>query len=154
MANEGRAAMQCRNGSWGTKTRNNIFINDKAASIEVDNSSIYQLDSSESVINDLTYTDIQNNLKKLAVNLPEGTKTISGITQEKVASEFVHSSNEPWVIIEGKWWRLNPNRPDFHPKPDSKLLTQWGDATALEDEGLSSHQRSTPFIGAYAPASH
>ena len=154
MANEGRAAMQCRNGSWGTKTRNNIFINDKAASIEVDNSSIYQLDSSDSVINDLTYNDIQNNLKKLAVNLPEGTKTISGITQEKVASEFVHSSNEPWVIIEGKWWRLNPNRPDFHPKPDSKLLTQWGDTTALEDEGLSSHQRSTPFIGAYAPASH
>jgi hypothetical protein len=154
MANEGRAAMQCRNGSWGTKTRNNIFINDKAASIEVDNSSIYQLDSSDSVINALAYTDIQNDLKNLARSLPEGTKTISGITQENVASEFVRSSNEPWVIIEGKWWRLNPNRPDFHPKPDSKLLTHHGDATALEHEGLASHQRSVSFIGAYAPAIH
>jgi hypothetical protein len=154
MANEGRAAMQCRNGSWGTKTRNNIFINDKAASIEVDNSSIYQLDSSDSVINALIYTDVQNDLKSLAINLPEGTKTISGITQKKIASEFVRSSNEPWVIIEGKWWRLNPNRPDFHPKSDSKLLTHRGDATALEHEDLSSHQRSASFIGAYAPTSH
>ncbi len=154
MANEGRAAMQCRNGSWGTKTRNNIFINDKSASIEVDNSSIYQLDSSDSVINALVYTDIQNNLKNLALKLPEGPNTISGITQEKAASEFVHSSNEPWVIIEGKWWRLNPNRPDFHPKLDSKLFSHWGDPVSVEDENLSNHQRSVSFIGAYAPASH
>jgi hypothetical protein len=154
MSNEGRAAMQCRNGSWGTKTRNNIFMNDKSSSIEIDNSSIYRLDSSDSVINTLSYTDIQNDLKSLAVNLPEGSKTISGITQEQAASEFVRYSNEPWVIIEGKWWRLNPNRPDFRPKPDSKLFTHWGDTAELPRGDLSSHQQSAPFIGAYTPANH
>src|SRR5215469_15097767 len=29
MSNDGRAAMQCRHGSWGAKLRNNVFINDK-----------------------------------------------------------------------------------------------------------------------------
>lgn len=154
MSNAGRAAMQCRDGSWGSKMRNNIFINDKTSSVEIDNSSIYKLDSSDSVINTLTYTDIQDALKSLAINLPEGSKTISGITQEEAASEFVRSSNEPWVIIEGKWWRLNPNRPDFRPKPASKLFTHWRDLTELPREDLSGHPRSAPSIGAYAPAIH
>lgn len=154
MSNEGRAAMQCRNGSWGSKMRNNIFINDKPSSIEIDNSSVYRVDSSDSVINTLAYTDIQDALKSLAVDLPEGSKTISEITQAQAADEFVHPSNEPWVIIEGKWWRLNPNRPDFHPKPNSKLFTHWGDATELPPTDLSDHRRSAPSIGAYAPASY
>jgi len=62
MDNAGRAAMQCRDGSWGTKMRNNIFINDQPFSIEVDNSSIYRLDSSYNVINGLSYTHIPNSL--------------------------------------------------------------------------------------------
>lgn len=154
MSNPGRAAMQCRDGSWGTRTRNNIFINDKQSSIEVDNASIYKLDSSDSVINTLTYTDIQDGMKGLAINLPEGAKTISGITQEQAASEFVHSSNEPWVIIEGKWWRLNPNRPDFRPKPGSKLFAHWGDSAEIPREDLSGDRRLAPSIGAYTPAVH
>ena len=151
MSNEGRAAMQCRHGSWGTKMRNNIFINDKASSIEIDNSSIYKLDSSNGVINVLTYTDIQDALKNLATNLPEDSKTISGVTQDRAASEFVRSSNEPWVIIEGNWWKLNPNRPDFHPKPNSKLFSRCGDASGSSHETLA---RCTSFIGSYAPATH
>lgn len=154
MSNEGRAAMQCRHGSWGTKMRNNIFINDKASSIEIDNSSIYTLDSSDSVINALTYTDIQDALKSLATNLPEGSKTISGVTQDQAASEFVRSSNEPWVIIEGNWWKLNPNRPDFHPKPNSKLFTRCRDASGSSHETLANPQRCTSFIGSYEPAAH
>lgn len=131
--------------------RNNIFINDKASSIEIDNSSIYKLDSSNSVINVLTYTDIQDALKNLATNLPEGSKTISGVTQDRAASEFVRSSIEPWVIIEGNWWKLNPNRPDFHPKPNSKLFSRCGDASGSSHETLA---RCTSFIGSYAPATH
>ena len=39
----------------------------------------------------------------------------------KAAKEFVRYSNEPWVIVDGKWWHLNPNRPDFSPRAGSKL---------------------------------
>ena len=148
MAKEHRAAMQCVNGSWGTKMRNNIFINDKSSSIEIDNTSIYRLDSSYNVINTLSYVDIKSELKSLAITLPEGPATIAGISQEQAASQFVHSSNEPWVIIEGKWWRLNPNRPDFRPKIDSKLFTHWGDATESRNNVPRDQQT---FIGANPP---
>jgi hypothetical protein len=152
MDNAGRAALQCRDGSWGTKMRNNIFINDQPFSIEVDNSSIYRLDSSYNVINKLGYTHIPESLKPLATTLPEGPETIAGITQQQAATQFMRPGQEPWVIIEGKWWRLNPNRPDFRPKPGSKLFAGWGDATELPRQDLSGRPRSAPSLGAYTPA--
>jgi hypothetical protein len=154
MSNEGRAAMQCRHGSWGTTMRGNVFINDKASSIEIDNSSIYRLDADDSVINTLAYTDIGDNLKSLAIDLPEGPKTISGITQERAAQEFVRSNNEPWVIIEGKWWRLNPNRPDFHPKHNSRLLASRRDPKELSRNNPLRLRQRSQFVGAFGPERH
>jgi Right handed beta helix region len=152
MNNPDRAAMQCRNGSWGTRMRNNIFINDQPSSVEVFNTSIYRLDSSFDVINTLSYAGMSEALKNLAVQLPEGPQAISGITQERAAEEFVRYSDEPWVIIEGKWWRLNPSRPDFRPRPDSKLFAQWGDSRDLPPRDLGGHQRKGASIGALSPA--
>ncbi len=152
MNNPGRAAMQCRNGSWGTKMRNNIFINDQPSSIEVFNTSIYRLDSDFDVINTLSYADVPEALKSLATRLPEGPRTIAGVTQERAAKEFVHYSNEPWVILDGKWWRLNPNRPDFRPRADSKLFADWGDPAELPKRDLAGRERKGTSVGALAPA--
>jgi hypothetical protein len=152
MDNHERAAMQCRNGSWGTKMRNNIFINDQPSSVEVFNTSIYRLDSQFNVINAVSYTNMSDTLKTLAINLPEGQQTVSGVTQEKAGNEFVRSSREPWVIVEGKWWRLNPDRPDFRPKSDSKLFAHWGDSQELPPHDLNGKARSGAAIGAFEPA--
>jgi hypothetical protein len=154
MNNHGRAAMQCRNGSWGTVMRNNIFINDQPESVEIFNTSIWKLDSRYNVINTLTYRGISEALKALASAVPEGPKTIGGITRAKLAPEFVRSGDEPWVIIEGNWWRLNPARPDFHPRADSKLLANNGDVNALPRYDLSGGMRQETSIGAFAPAVH
>ncbi len=151
MDNHERAAMQCRNGSWGTKMRNNIFINDQPSSIEVFNTSIYRLDSKFNVINAVSYTNMPEVLKSLAINLPEGQQTISGITQDRAGNEFVRSNSEPWVIIEGKWWRLNPNRPDFRPKSDSKLFAHWGDSQEMPPHDLNGKPRLGASIGAFEP---
>jgi hypothetical protein len=152
MNNPQRAAMQARNGSWGTKMRNNIFINDQPSSIEIFNTSIYRLDAAFNVVNTISYTGMPDALKSLAVQLPEGPKTVTGITQQIAAKEFVRYSNEPWVIIEGKWWRLNPNRLDFRPRADSKLFANWGDSKELPERDLSGQRRTGASIGAYAPA--
>jgi nitrous oxidase accessory protein NosD len=151
MNNPGRSAMQCRNGSWGTKMRNNIFINDQPSSIEVFNTSIYRLDSDFDVINTLRYAEVPEALKSLATRLPEGPQTIAGVTQERAAKEFVRYSNEPWVILEGKWWRLNPNRPDFRPRADSKLFAGWGDSAELSKRDLAGRERKGVSVGAFAP---
>jgi hypothetical protein len=91
-------------------------------------------------------------LKSLATQLPEGPNTISGITQERAARGFVRYSNEPWVIIDGQWWRLNPNRPDFRPRADSKLFANWGDARDIPARDLAGNQRHGVSLGAFAPA--
>jgi len=153
MNNKGRAAMQSRNGSWGTLMRNNIFINDPSFSIEIFNTSILRLDARFNVINTLSYTEMPDALKVLATALPEGPSMRSGITREKVAGEFVRYGEAPWVIIEGNWWRLNPNRPDFHPRADSKLLAHRGDAGELPPRDLVGRLRHGPSIGALDPAS-
>jgi Right handed beta helix region len=151
MNNSERAAMQCRNGSWGTKMRNNIFINDQPSSVEVFNTSIYRLDSDFDVINTLSYRGVPEVLKSLATRLPEGPQTIAGVTQERAAKEFVRYSNEPWVILDDKWWRLNPNRPDFRPRADSKLFVDWGDPAEIPKRDLSGRERKGASIGALAP---
>jgi hypothetical protein len=151
MNNPERAAMQCRNGSWGTKMRNNIFINDQPSSVEVFNTSIYRLDSDFDVINTLSYPGVPEALKSLATRLPEGPQTIARVTQEGAAKEFVRYSNEPWVVLDGKWWRLNPNRPDFRPRADSKLFADWGDSAELPRKDLSGRERKGASVGALAP---
>ena len=144
--------MQCRNGSWGTTMRNNIFINDVPSSIEIFNTSIYRLDSRFNVINTLSYTVMPDALKSLAATLPAGPETITGITQERAAPEFRRYSKEPWVIIEGNWWRLNPSRPDFRPRANSRLFANWGDSGELPPQDLEGRKGLNPFIGALAPA--
>jgi hypothetical protein len=161
MSNPGRAAMQARNGSWGTKMRNNILINDQPSSIEIYDTSIYRLDAMFSVTNTVAYHSsaggdevkrMPESLKLLAIHLPQGPDTITGITLEGAAKEFVRYGSEPWVIMEGKWWRLNPNRPDFHPHADSKLFANWGDGQDLAPKDLEGHIRNRPSMGALAPA--
>jgi hypothetical protein len=152
MNNRGRASMQSRNGSWGTVMRNNIFINDQPSSIEIFNTSILGLDARFNVINTLSYTGMPEELKRLAVALPEGPDSSIGVTREKAASEFVRYGDEPWVLIEGNWWRLNPNRPDFRPKADSKLLANRGDTGQLPPHDLLGKKNRRAFIGALSPA--
>ncbi len=152
MNNKGRAAMQSRNGSWGTLMRNNIFINDQPFSIEIFNTSIFRLDARFNVINTSSYTGMPDALKILAIALPEGADMRSGVTREKITGEFVRYSEKPWVIIQGNWWRLNPNRPDFRPRADSKLLAHRGDASELPPRDLMGSLRHGPSIGALEPA--
>jgi hypothetical protein len=161
MNNPGRAAMQSRNGSWGTELRNNILINDQPSSIEVFNTSIYRFDALFNAVNTVAYHEndggdavraMPDSMKALATHLPEGPGIITGITQDRAAKEFVRYGNEPWVVIEGKWWRLNPNRPDFRPRGDAKLLVGWGDASNLPQRDLAGRKRDKPSLGAFAPA--
>jgi hypothetical protein len=162
MDNPGRVAMQARNGSWGTIVRNNIFINDPSSSIEIFNTSIYRLDSAFNVLNTVAYhssaggenvNDMNDALKQLAIQLPDGPNSMTGITRQRAAAEFVRYSNEPWVIVDSKWWKLNPNRPDFHPRAHSRLLADWGDATQLPTYDLAGQKRTVISIGAYVSAS-
>jgi hypothetical protein len=147
MQNPSRMAFLLWHGSWGNKVRNNIFINDQAASIEVSASSIYKLDSGYNVAGAL---DMPEAVKALATNLDEGNNSILGVTEEQIAKEFVKFNKKPWVIIEGNRWRLNPDRPDMRPVKGSALLVGKGDSSEMPLRDLAGKTRAKPDIGAYA----
>jgi hypothetical protein len=152
MANGERAALQFRNGSWGGRARNNIVVNDEGASIEVFNTSVYRLDSGYNVTNVISYRGMSDGMKTLAVRLDETNHSTTGVTTRRLASEFVAASGEPWVIVDGRWWRLNPDRPDFRPKARSPLLAGTGDPGEMAPHDLEGRVRRRADLGALAAA--
>ncbi|WP_437588777.1 right-handed parallel beta-helix repeat-containing protein [Sorangium sp. So ce1000] len=150
MSASGRAALQCGNGSWGCRLRNNIFVNDAASSIEVVSTGIYRFDAGNNVVTQVSYGGMPDGLKRLASALPE-TRAITGITRARLAAEVVRASEEPWVIFEGGWWKLNPSRPDFRPKRSSKMLLGQGDPREVPARDLLGVERHGAELGALSP---
>jgi hypothetical protein len=151
MSRGGRAALQCGDGSFGCRVRNNILVNDASPSIEVVPTSIYKLDASHNALNDVSYEGASPALKGLAVSLPE-TRAQLGVNRARLASELVRPGDEPWVILEGSWWKLNPARPDFRPKRGSRLLAGQADRRAMPVTDLLGVKRTGADLGAFAAA--
>ncbi len=98
------------------------------------NARVYRLDSGFNVAGRVAYVaggeegrgPMADALKTLAVALDETNHSAIGLTRADLASEFVRYGEEPWVIVEGHWWRLNPDRPDLRPRAGSRRLTGRG----------------------------
>lgn len=78
--------------------------------------------------------------------------SVTGFTITDALSQFVNASFESWVIEDGNRYQLNPNRPDYHLRPDS-ILVAGGNTTygsGLDAFG-DTHQNE---IGAVAVASN
>jgi hypothetical protein len=116
------------------------------------NTSLFRLDSGYNVAGTVTYPGSPEPLARLAVALDETNHSTLGITREGVSTEFVRYGEEPWVLIEGHWWRLNPDRPDFRPRAGSRLLAGTGDRSDVPPRDLVGRRRSAADIGALAAA--
>lgn len=169
MNNPGRSALVVVNGSYGALVRNNILINDADDSIHTDTPSIWQFDSGYNAAGRaaLSYLNpdgywpegarnkpgpMPSEFKALAKNLDENFHSKLNLTRAGLAGEFVRDSQEPWVIFPGHWWKLNPNRPDFHPRKDAKTLVGAGDPAQLPPLDNEGQKRSSADIGAFRAA--
>jgi hypothetical protein len=150
MAVRSRPALLVGNGSWGTRAYNNVLVNDETPSVELHNTSIWRFDAGHNVLNAVSYEGPAAGMKSLAISLPDGPSSALGVTQRAIAGSFVHPGDEPWVILEGSWWKLNPKRPDFHPRPTGTLLAGRGDPRQLPRADLDGKPRAHADIGAYA----
>jgi len=150
MAVRSRPALLVGNGSWGTRASNNVLVNDELPSIELLNTSIWRFDGSHNVLDRVNYEGPAAGLKSLAISLPDGPRSTVGINRQALAINFVRPGEEPWVILEGNWWKLNPRRPDFHPRAASALLAGRGDPRDMPLTDLEGKPRSRADIGAYA----
>jgi len=151
-AKKGRPALAVGNGSWGTRAYNNVLINDDFPSIELVATSIWRFEGAYNVLDRVNYEEHAAALKSLATILPDGPDSFVGISRRSLAPSFVSASDEPWAVFEGAWWKLNPKRPDFHPRPASPVLAGKGDARNMPREDIEGKRRVKADIGAYAAA--
>jgi hypothetical protein len=150
MDKQGRPALAVGNGSWGTQAYNNVLINDATPSIELLNTSIWRFDGKRNVLHKVNYEGPAAKLKSLAISLPDGLSSSTGVTRSTLASSFVKPGEQPWVALDGKWWALNPGRPDFHPRATSLRLAGRGSKSHMPPTDIEGHVRSKADIGAYA----
>lgn len=151
MARAGRAALQARNGSWGMRAYNNIAINDLGPSLEIFHTSLHGLEASHNVVRTVDYQGPAAGLRSLAGILPEGEHTFTGYTRARIADELVAPGQAPWAVLAGDWWQLNPERPDFRPRPSSALLVGRARRDQLPARDLRGAPRTAAAIGALAP---
>jgi hypothetical protein len=149
MSKNGRFALQSTNGSYGTRSRNNVLVNDEPFSIDVSSTSIFGWDAGYNVWNEMTFETTPPAWKVLALSTGESNHGATGINRASLASQFVRYGDEPWILFEGAWWRLNPQRPDFHPKAGSKLLAGKGDPKEEPFRDLEGQHRTAADIGAF-----
>ncbi|MFT3768351.1 MAG: right-handed parallel beta-helix repeat-containing protein [Minicystis sp.] len=148
MANRMRAAFQAVRGSWGSVVYNNVLINDEASSIEVSNTGAYHVAFGPNVVNTVALTRGAEALAPLMILPPDPTRVLGGITRQRFAAEVVRYGEEPWILLEGHGWRLNPDRPDFHPRAGSPLLAGKADPRELPARDLDGLPRRSADIGA------
>ncbi|MFT3774781.1 MAG: right-handed parallel beta-helix repeat-containing protein [Minicystis sp.] len=153
MATRSRPALAVGNGSWGTRAYNNVLVNDEFPSVELLNTSIWRFEGRSNVLDRVNYEGPASWLKTLALSLPDGAHSATGIKQSALATSFVKPGQDPWVIINGKWWSLNPSRPDFHPRPTAVLLAGRGDPNNMPKTDLDGKPRAKSDIGAYVTVS-
>jgi hypothetical protein len=153
MGVKSRPALAVGNGSWGTRAYNNVLVNDDGASVELLNTSIWRFDGRNNVIDKVHYEGAASWMKALALSLPDGAHSATGIKRNSLTTSFVKPNEEPWIVVDGKWWKLNPSRPDYHPRASAVLLSGRGEGKNVPKTDLDGKPRSKADIGAYVTAS-
>jgi hypothetical protein len=146
---KGRPGIGLGNGSWGNVLRNNIVLNDLTESLDISNTSVYKTDSGWNVLNKVALNDMAETMLGLAVAMDEKNHSTANAALDKAAPDFVRMNTQPWIIVEGNWWRLNPDRPDFHPKKGSELLVGTGESKQLPPRDIDGAARKSADMGAY-----
>lgn len=67
-----------------------------------------------------------------------------------VGASFVRPGDAPWALLDARWWRLNPDRPDYHPRTSAALLAGRGESRNMPRHDIDGKPRARADIGAYA----
>jgi hypothetical protein len=162
-----RYALGAINGSYGCTLRNNVAVNDGGPSLEVTGNSVYKLDSGYNVLHSVLlnrysmwstvpYSSntpaMPADIAALATHLDKDNHSALDIDLGAFGRQVVRYSTNSWIIIENGSWRLNPDRPDFHPRGNSQLLSGTGDRAQLPPADLDHRPRASADIGCYRAA--
>jgi Tol biopolymer transport system component len=109
-----RGALIINRDARDMQVYNNIIVRDRYDAYEVATNSGSGLRSSNN------YYFEQYIEESPGFNGDENSMT--GFTIPDALSQFMNANFEPWIIEDGNTYQLNPNRPDYHLRPDSVLV--------------------------------
>lgn len=145
-----RAALQCRNGSFGCVLTNNLAVNGIGPALEVFGTSMPGLDVRGNVLGRVEYTASSPALLEAVKTTPEAKGRVD-VQLKAALSELAAPSWNPWLRLDGAWPARVPDPPDFHPTPGSSL-TRGGDASAQPATDLEGRPRAgKSAVGALLP---
>ncbi|MCI0709521.1 MAG: right-handed parallel beta-helix repeat-containing protein [Chloroflexi bacterium] len=114
-----RGALILNNDARNMTVANNIMIRDRFDAYEIANRSGEGLNSS----NNYYFERYVDN----APGTPDDVDSISGFSVDEGFAQFVNPTFEPWILEDGMWFTLNPDRPDYHLVSDSVLVDSGND---------------------------
>ena len=123
---------------------NNIIVRDRFDAYEVTGRSGQGLRSGANYYSAL---NVEESPGAILLDTDPASGSITGFTVNEALANFVAPGFAPWLLESGPWPTLNPDRPDYHLRPDSPLLTA-GDASLSPTLDLSGTIRTGAGIGA------
>lgn len=136
-----RGALIISNDAREMTIANNIIVRDRYDAYEIIDR------AGQGLLTGHNYYSAQN--IENAAGVQDMGGNITGFSVNEALANFVAPGFAPWVLIEGPYPTLNPDRPDFHLQPDSVLATS-GDATFSPTFDAAGNPRQGGEIGALA----
>lgn len=140
-----RSAVVFMNDARSMTVYNNIIVRERSDAYEISARSGTDLRSGANYYYAL---DLINSPGKIIIDTDAGSGSITNFTISEALANFVSPNTNEWVLLGGAWPQLNPNRPDFHPLPNS-ILAQMANLTYMPATDIDGDVRSAPVIGAY-----
>lgn len=144
-----RAAIQTRNGSWGNRFLSNVAVHGRGPGLWITADSIDGTEAKGNIMGTIQLDEGARGMAKLAKLMPAAGSKID-VPYSAVVESLVAPSAEPWVVLDGGWWKPAPKRPRYSPKASAALFAPAG-ATPSVALDLSGRERPSDIPGAFAP---
>jgi hypothetical protein len=123
-----RGALILNQDARDMRVKNNIIVRDRFDAYEIAGRSGEGLVSGNNYYSALSIED-SSGWQHIDTDADSGS--VTGFSVEEALANFVAPGFESWVLEDGAWPTLNPNRPDYYLVADSPLLTMGEDSTAI-----------------------
>ena len=124
----GRGALILNQDARDMVVKNNIIVRDRFDAYEIAGRSGEGLVSGNNYYSALSVED-SSGWEQIDTDADSGS--VTGFSIADALANFVAPGFAAWVLEDGAWPNLNPDRPDYHLAVDSPLLTMGTDGTGI-----------------------
>lgn len=140
-----RSAVVFINDARNMTVYNNIIVRNRADAYEIGARSGQGLRSGANYYFALSIFDSPG---VIAIDTDANSGSVTGFSVSEALANFTTPNANDWVLLNGQWPQLSPNRPDFRPLEDS-ILAQMANVSYMPATDFTGSLRSGSTIGAF-----